>query len=103
DEEWFQANGFRAQSLPEGLFFEGAGDALFCGETLFGGYIIRSDARALQWVAAEIGCRVLPLQLVDPHYYHLDTCFCPLSPGVAVWYPPAFDDYARTAVQQHVD
>ena len=25
------------------MFFEGAGDALFCGETLFAGYRIRSD------------------------------------------------------------
>lgn len=102
DEAWFLSQGFRPQSLPEGLFFEGAGDALFCGETLFGGYILRSDARALQWVAAEIGCRVLPLQLVDPRYYHLDTCFCPLSRTEAVWYPAAFDAYAQAAVRQHV-
>ncbi len=86
-----------------GLHFEGAGDALFCGETLYGGYIIRSDARALQWVAAEMACRVIPLQLVDPHYYHLDTCFCPLSPTEAIWYPPAFDEYGQKAVRQHVE
>lgn len=102
DEAWFQSNGLTARSLPEGMNFEGAGDALFCGETLFGGYIIRSDARALQWVAGEIGCRVIPLQLVDTHYYHLDTCFCPISPTAAIWHPPAFDEYAQTAVREHV-
>ncbi|MCA9056587.1 MAG: amidinotransferase, partial [Planctomycetaceae bacterium] len=84
------------------LDFEGAGDALFCGETLVGGYIIRSDARALQWVAGEIGCQVLPVQLVDDRYYHLDTCFCPVRAGEAIWYPPAFDDYARTTLRQHI-
>lgn len=102
DDAWFRANGFRCRSLPPGLNFEGAGDALFCGDTLFGGYIIRSDARALQWVAQEIGCRVIPLQLVDTHYYHLDTCFCPLSPTAALWHPPAFDEYGQTAVRQHI-
>jgi N-dimethylarginine dimethylaminohydrolase len=102
DEAWFQANGYQARSLPAGLIFEGAGDALFCGDTLFGGYLVRSDARALQWVAGEIGCRVIPLQLVDTRYYHLDTCFCPLSPTAALWYPPAFDDYGQSAVRQHV-
>ncbi|MBL8851396.1 MAG: amidinotransferase [Planctomycetaceae bacterium] len=102
DEAWFQQHGLTARSLPEGMNFEGAGDALFCGETLFGGYIIRSDARALQWVAGEIGCRVIPLQLVDTHFYHLDTCFCPISPTAAIWHPPAFDDYAQTAVREHV-
>src|SRR5262245_22866061 len=32
---WFAEHGFRTEHLPEGLFFEGAGDALFCGWTLF--------------------------------------------------------------------
>lgn len=102
DETWFQTHGLIPRSLPAGMHFEGAGDALFCGDTLFGGYIIRSDAGALQWVAAEMGCRVIPLQLVDPHYYHLDTCFCPLDAETAIWHPPAFDDYGQRAVRQHV-
>lgn len=103
DETWFQAHDLTPRTLPPGMNFEGAGDALFCGETLFGGYIIRSDARALQWVAAEMGCRVIPVQLVDPHYYHLDTCFCPLDEGSAIWHPPAFDEYAQRAIREHVE
>ena len=63
------------------LHFEGAGDALFCGDTLFAGYRIRSDARGHQQIGEMLGCRVIPLELVDPYYYHLDTCFCPLAPG----------------------
>src|SRR5262245_47786138 len=31
---WFKQHGFTVELLPEGRFFEGAGDALFCGETL---------------------------------------------------------------------
>lgn len=103
DERWFAAAGFRTVHLPEGMDFEGAGDALFCGPTLFGGYIIRSDVRALQWLAGEIGCRVIPLQLVDDRYYHLDTCFCPLRPREAIVYSPAFDHYAQRALKEHVE
>lgn len=102
DADWFSTHGFEVIELPAGSDFEGAGDALFCGETLFAGYIIRSDARAEQWLADQIGCRVIPLQLVDPHFYHLDTCFCPLDVSTAAWYPPAFDDYAQRAVRQHI-
>ncbi len=102
NESWFTANGFHVLQLPDGMDFEGAGDALFCGETLFAGYIIRSDARAEQWVADQIGCRVIPLQLVDPQFYHLDTCFCPLNASTAAWYPPAFDDYGQRAIREHV-
>jgi N-dimethylarginine dimethylaminohydrolase len=102
DDAWFQANGFEPISLPEYWSFEGAGDALFCGETLFAGYLIRSDASAMQWIGAEIGCRVIPLQLIDTRYYHLDTCFCPLSPTEAIYFPAAFDDYGRRAIEEHV-
>jgi N-dimethylarginine dimethylaminohydrolase len=102
DHAWFESSGFKCVTLPDHWSFEGAGDALFCGDTLFGGYIIRSDAGAMQWLAAQIGCRAIPLQLVDQYYYHLDTCFCPLSPTEAIYYPPAFDDYAQRSLKQNV-
>src|SRR5918911_3841317 len=40
---WFAAHGFAVKHLPAGVYFEGAGDALFCGPALFAGYRIRSD------------------------------------------------------------
>ncbi len=100
DAAWFQEFGFETITLPSTLNFEGAGDALFCGDTLFAGYLVRSDASAMQWLGSQIGCRVIPLQLVDTHYYHLDTCFCPLDAQTAIYFPPAFDDYARRALSQ---
>src|SRR5881275_3339825 len=48
-----------------------------------------------QWVGQALGVRVLPLELVNTRFYHLDTCFCPLAPGEAVYFPEAFDDYGR--------
>jgi N-dimethylarginine dimethylaminohydrolase len=82
------------------MYFEGAGDALFCGDTLYAGYLVRSDANAMQWLGQQMGCRVIPLQLVDDHFYHLDTCFGPLDATTAIYHPPAFDDYARRALNQ---
>ena len=102
-EAWFQAHGFRVERSPEDMFFEGAGDALFCGDTLLAGYRIRSDARGHQQIGAMLGCRVIPMELVDPYFYHLDTCFCPLRPGEAIYYPPALDDYGRRALGELVD
>src|SRR6267154_2315091 len=40
---WFAAHDFEVRHLPQGTYFEGAGDALFCGPSLFAGYRIRSD------------------------------------------------------------
>lgn len=102
DDAWLQATGFETHELPAGWDFEGAGDALFCGETLFAGYLIRSDVGGEQWLARELGCRVIPLQLISDQYYHLDTCFCPLSPTEAIWYPPAFEEYGRAALRENI-
>jgi N-dimethylarginine dimethylaminohydrolase len=102
DAAWLKQAGFEVRPVPDDLHFEGAGDALFCGDTLFAGYRIRSHARGHQQIGEMLGCRVIPLELVDPYYYHLDTCFCPLSPGEAIYFPPAFDDYGRTALNAHV-
>src|SRR5262249_25131103 len=93
---------FRVQALPPGLMFEGAGDALFCGETLYAGYRFRSDARSHLWIGEQLGVPVLPLELVDPRFYHLDTCFCPLDQDSAIYYPGAFDDYGRSVLRGRI-
>jgi N-dimethylarginine dimethylaminohydrolase len=97
---WFEAHGFTVERLPSDRYFEGAGDALYCGETLVAGYRIRSDVHSEQLVGEMTGSRVIPLELVDGHYYHLDTCFCPLALDEAIWYPGAFDDYGRRVLPE---
>jgi N-dimethylarginine dimethylaminohydrolase len=101
-EDWAKMHGFEVVELPPGGYFEGAGDALFCGETLFAGYRFRSDARSHQWIGDRLGVQVLPLELVDPRFYHLDTCFCPLDEDAAIYYPGAFDDYGRSVLKDRV-
>tara|TARA_R110002072_G_C7978288_1_gene535801 strand:+ start:5612 stop:6469 length:858 start_codon:yes stop_codon:yes gene_type:complete len=106
EEQHFQSSlqkqGFEVVELPDGLFFEGAGDALFCGETLFGGYRIRSTAKSLQEVARQIGRQVIPLELVDSRFYHLDTCFCPVTSETAIWFPTAFDEYGQQVIRSMI-
>lgn len=99
---WFAEHGYQVEKLPEGSFFEGAGDALFCGQVLFAGYRIRSDVGGHQFLGKALGRLVLPMELVDPRFYHLDTCFCPLAPGQAIWFPDAFDSYGRKVIETHV-
>ena len=100
DQKWLEAAGFEVIRVPGDTFFEGAGDALFVGDTLFAGYRFRSDARGHQDVGALVGCRVIPLELVDGRYYHLDTCLCPLSAGQAIYYPGAFDGYGQRVLAE---
>jgi N-dimethylarginine dimethylaminohydrolase len=99
---WFSAHGFTVEHLPDDFYFEGAGDALFCGATLFAGYRIRSDVGGHQYLGKILQRLVLPLELIDPRFYHLDTCFCPLAPGEAIYFPQAFDTYAIKVLESHI-
>jgi N-dimethylarginine dimethylaminohydrolase len=106
EEPYFQAKleqlGFDVLAPPANFSFEGAGDALFCGDTLYAGYRQRSDAAGHQQIGEMLGVRVLPLELVNSYYYHLDTCFCPLAPGEAIYFPDAFDDYGRRVLVENI-
>lgn len=99
---WFESHGWQTSYPPGGMFFEGAGDALFCGDSLFAGYRMRSDARGHQQIGASLGVRVLPIELIDPYYYHLDTCFCPLAPDEAIYYPAALDNYGQQVLVEYI-
>lgn len=99
---WFGQRDFEVIKFPDGEFFEGEGDALFCGDVLFCGYKFRSDIRAHRRIGELFSCLVVSVELVDGRFYHLDTCFCPLPDGSAVWYPGAFDTYAQRAIAEHV-
>jgi N-dimethylarginine dimethylaminohydrolase len=67
-EAWARGRGLTVVQLPETMNFEGAGDALFCGDTLFAGYRFRSDVRSHQCVGERLGVSVLPMELVDPRF-----------------------------------
>ena len=101
-EKWFHERGFAVTHLPAELNFEGEGDLLRCGDTWFAGYHIRSDIAAHHKVAAIIEEEILSLELTSDWFYHLDTCFCPLASGKALYYPPAFDRYALAVLQNHI-
>jgi N-dimethylarginine dimethylaminohydrolase len=102
DSRWFLAHGFDVQRLPEGLYFEGAGDLLGFDQIKFGGYRQRTDIRAYEQVSRIMNCEIMPVDLIDSRFYHLDTCFCPLAGGELLWFPPAFDQYGQAAIREVV-
>lgn len=102
--EWFANNGFTVYELPKELPFEGAGDALFDreGRWLWAGYGFRSELDSHPYLAKWLDVEVLSLRLMDERFYHLDTCFCPLSHGYLLYYPPAFDAYSNRLIEMRV-
>ena len=41
---------------------------------------------------------VVELELATSQFYHLDTCFCPLTGGEVLFYPPAFTPQALARI-----
>lgn len=102
--QWFAEAGYQVPDWPKDVYFEGAGDALWdrSQAMLWAGYGFRSDVNA-QWFLAEIlRIPVQSLELVDPRFYHLDTCFCPLSDGYLMYYPKAFSQASLIAIESAV-
>ncbi len=103
-QNWFSENQFQIHKTPSGVNFEGAGDALLDrNETLLWmGWGYRSARTAQAHLSEYFDLEVVPLRLVDERFYHLDTCFCPLSRGYLMYYPGAFDDQARREIAERV-
>ncbi len=99
---FFKKKGYRIADVARGLFFEGEGDLLGYRDLLFGGFRYRSEAAAHEKVGALLGKRVITLELAKPHFYHLDTCFCPIDDQTALYYPDAFDSYGQKAIQRFI-
>lgn len=102
-EDWFRSHGYDVVLLEKGLYFEGAGDLLGFPDAWFGGYRQRSDIRSYPRLSEIFGREIMPVELVDSRFYHLDTCFCPLSGGELLYYPPAFDPYAQTVIAERIE
>jgi lysine-ketoglutarate reductase/saccharopine dehydrogenase-like protein (TIGR00300 family) len=102
--QWFEQQGFTVYELPKDLPFEGAGDALFDreGRWLWAGYGFRSELDSHPYLAKWLDIEVLSLRLIDERFYHLDTCFCPLSGGYLLYYPDAFDAYSNRLIEMKV-
>jgi len=97
-----ERRGFAVHSLPQGVVFEGAGDALFVGDRLFCGYGFRTAREAHAQVGRLLGVDVVSLELADPRFYHLDTCFCPLNDRTVLYAPDAFTPASARLVRRLV-
>ncbi len=102
---WFEDNNFEVVDWPEELIFEGAGDTLVDrGEAwVWAGYGQRTARAAHDELAKFYPDReLISMRLIDPRFYHIDTCLQPLEGGYLLYYPAAFDDDGRAQIERRV-
>jgi N-dimethylarginine dimethylaminohydrolase len=98
---WCTHKNIEYYEIPQGLSFEGMGDALWNYETdeIFGGYGFRTDAAVYDWLADLTGKTVIKLHLVNDNFYHLDTALCILNRDTALYVPQAFSSESLDKLQ----
>jgi len=101
--EWFKENGYSI--VYTHYPFEGEGDLLKGDmEQHWIGWGFRSDKRIHDEFPFTNIDNLKKLHLVDPRFYHLDTCFAPLmrEKGV-IWYPDAFSEESQKKIRKYTD
>jgi N-dimethylarginine dimethylaminohydrolase len=90
--------------FPEGLFHEGAGDAIWDARRghFWAVYGQRSSYDAVAFLEQAFEKPAVRLELASPRFYHLDTCFCPLSGGEVLYYPTAFTPEGVATIHANV-
>jgi N-dimethylarginine dimethylaminohydrolase len=91
-EEFYKQRAYHINYLKNTELFEGMGDTIpHPGRKLFyGGFGHRSNADAYQEIMEVRGCSIVLLELIHENFYHLDTCFVPLSDKAVMLCPDAF-------------
>ena len=99
--EFFENHGMTALELPEEVGkFEGTGDAIWHPgmDLLWCGQGFRTDRTATTYLGEKLGLALAPLTLVDPYFYHLDTCMCIIDVQTVVWTPKAFSERSQRMI-----
>ncbi|MDX1536052.1 MAG: arginine deiminase-related protein [Candidatus Spechtbacterales bacterium] len=97
--------GYKTFELPEHVPFEGQGDIVTTNKAYLFGNGIRSSSEAVDYVRRmlELDKPVLPVKLVDPRFYHLDTCCMSLrgtKEDALMYVPEAFDEESLEVVRE---
>ncbi len=105
--DWFEKAGFKVVNRPgrdqSSYFYEGAGDSLPAGDKLFVGYGFRTERKFYEETSYFDQNKLVYCELVNPYFYHIDTCFCPLNDKQAIWFPNAFSPDSQKRMQAAIE
>jgi N-dimethylarginine dimethylaminohydrolase len=98
---WLLSQGFLLWETSHGTAFEGEGDITFndTGTHLWAAHGVRTCRSSHHHIADAWHLKATSLHLIDPRFYHLDTCFAPLHGGFVLYYPGAFDTQSLALIE----
>ena len=96
--EWFRAYGYPVRQAD--FVNEGEGDLLVTGQRILAGTGFRTEPAAHAEAGEYLGLPVVPLTLVDPRFYHLDTALAVLGHEEIMYYPGAFTPDSQDVLRE---
>ncbi len=99
-QQWFKDQKYQLVDETTGTF-EG-GECLAWSNKYFLGTGFRSSKNRAASLSKFLDAEVIPLELIDSRYYHLDVCFFPLSEDTAFYYPWAFSQTSADRLKKEI-
>ena len=95
---WYERHGWRY--VAPTAVNEGEGDLAYVAGVILAGYGWRTDPAAHRELRELFGREVIPLRLVDPRFYHLDTALAVLDAERIAYYPGAFSEESQAVLRR---
>jgi N-dimethylarginine dimethylaminohydrolase len=101
-EKFYKKTGYETLELKRAQLFEGMGDTIpHPGKRLlYGGFGHRTEPGAYEEISQLLEVNIIALELVSEKYYHLDTCFLPLSADKVLICESAFSKTALDLIKK---
>ena len=84
--------------------WEGEADLKYLYDNVYiGGYGIRSDIKAYEWMEKEFDMKIIKLEMVDEYLYHLDCSIFPLTMDKTLVCAELFNENELAELSQHTN
>lgn len=101
-EQFFENKEYEILHLPKQLLFEGMGDLLkIPGQyRCLCGHGFRTALQTIAHLEVLTDYEIIPLELINPNFYHLDTCITILDKDTVLYTPSAFSGESKEKLKQ---
>jgi N-dimethylarginine dimethylaminohydrolase len=99
---FFEAMGYEVHNCP--FKWEGEADLKYLYDNVYiGGYGIRTDIKAYEWMEKEFDMKIIKLEMVDDYLYHLDCSIFPLTQEKTLVCTEMFEEDELAQLEQHTE
>ena len=99
---FFQLMDYKTHNCP--FKWEGEADLKFLHDNVYiGGYGIRSDIRAYQWMEDNFNMNIIKVEMVDEYLYHLDCSIFPLNKDKTLICTALYEPDEVKRIEQYTD